>query len=232
MKFDKLSLHLRQLKATLKPMDTRQRLEHLWLYYKWVLFVLAIVICIVSIVITGISNRNKELLLVGEVVNVPLSADGYNLLSEDYFAYLGGRPGKQEVRVSTSVYAGVETDKEIAFGYSASMRVLSMATGGELDYLITDEVGLRHYLGQDIFLDLREVLAEEELAGISDRIVNLAPQGEEGTAAQFPVAIDLTGTAFAENYLLEESTVYLSFVVNTQNMDACRNFLQYLLAAE
>ena len=65
--------HWEKLKSELKDMTPKERLEHLWEYYKWVPAVLAGFILIVCTVVAAIISINTETILAGAIVNVPVS---------------------------------------------------------------------------------------------------------------------------------------------------------------
>ena len=52
--------HLHKIRDELAPMTPKQRWEHLWEYYKWVLGVLAGLVFIGAIIVTSVINNNTE----------------------------------------------------------------------------------------------------------------------------------------------------------------------------
>jgi len=76
----KLKQTFGELIEQLKPMSWKERFDHLWEYYKWVLAVAAVVIMLISIVCTSIYNKNVEVLFGGAVVNIHMSNEAREYL--------------------------------------------------------------------------------------------------------------------------------------------------------
>ena len=97
--------------------------------------------------------------------------------------------------------------------------VASMIAARTLDYIITDEPSLDHFIEQEVVLDLRLALSDEQLA-----------KYEVIERGGVPVAIRLNGTAFAENYPLTSDTGCVFLAASTEDYEKDVRFLEYLLA--
>jgi len=218
-----------KLKQTLAPMTMRQRLDHLWTYYKGVLGVMVFLGLFAHIVATGIINANMETLISGLFINVDISFEGSTYVTDDYFAKLEGVEGEQLVAVSYSYFGELTSTQEVEYSYNAAMKTIAMVTGEQLDYIVTDDVGLDFYIGYDFFMDLREFFTAEEMKQWESDVIYFEPVGEE----MYPVAIKLNDTAFAKKYLgANQKTCYLCFIANTPRPEQCRDFWEYLMACE
>lgn len=224
----RLNEHLQKLKKDLQPMSFREKLDHLWTYYKWVLGVLAIFIVLICIVSSSIANINCETLISGMVINTDISLDGDNYLTVDYFERLRGVEGKQEVELAHLNFMDPETTTDIEFTYSAIMRIVADISGQQLDYVITDAVGMETCMDHDALMDLREVLTAEELELLADDLIYLYYDEDQQTV---PVAVNLRNQAFSEHYIQSGSERYLAFIANTPRKEICRDFWEYLLEA-
>lgn len=216
MEENKLKTHLKKLKADLAPMSWRQRLEHLWTYYKWVLAVLVFLGFLLQIIITSATNANTEILISGIGINVPLTDQGITCLSDGYFEQLGGKKG-QAVQYIEEI---LDTDNQttaLEMGYTAVVKVSGLTSLGELDYLLMDTEALEYYSEGDLFMDLRQVFTDEELARL-----NVTAIGD------VPMLIDLSGTWFADNYITGEGPYYLAFIYNTTRTQQCYDLWLYL----
>ena len=222
-----LKERLKKLIETLKPMTPKQRLDHLWTYYKFVLLIVAIIAALISIVYTSVTNLNREVLISGVLVNADVDSDGHMFLSDGYFEKLGGVEGDQEVQLTTTVYMDITETNQIDYVYNAAMKVIAMTSTKELDYLLMDKRGMEFYMGQDIFMDLNEMFTQEELAQWKDDLIYMT---YEETGETIPVAINVQNTGFAENYLVSEDAHFIAFAANTLRKDTCRDFWDYLMA--
>ena len=213
----------------MKPMSFREKVDHLWTYYYWVLIVAAIIVTLCLIVHSSVTNLNREVLVAGALVNADVSVEGHDFLEERYFEKLGGQKGDQEVQITDITFEDPNTTLNIDQTYTATMRLVAMVSAKEVDYVIMDKIGLEFYLGHDLFMDLNELLSWEELEKWKDDLIYLT---YEDTGETIPVAINLKNTWFAKKYLRTEKDQYIGFAANTQRPDACKILWEYLKAGE
>ena len=158
-----LVAHLKKLEQNLAPMTWRQRFDHLWTYYKWVLAVLVFVGFILQVLITVLTAATTDVLLSGMGINVPLTEDGVTCLTDDYFEHLEGKRG-QTIRFTEEI---LDLDNE-AMGletkYATVVKVSGLIDTDSLDYLILDTEALEYYSEADLFMDLGQIFSEETLA--------------------------------------------------------------------
>ena len=224
-----LKEHFAKLRENLKPMTTAEKLDHLWSYYKYNVIVLVLVVSIVVMLLSGLINGGRRYLLYGGIINVSVSQEGRECISTEYFDQMGGQTYFKEVGLDSFFFEnpGEATDFEMTS--NAIMRLLAMVEGKMLDYVITDRVGLNVSLGNELFIDLRKVLSEEELAKWEGKIITMR---YEETDEEFPVALNIEDTAFAKKYVNSQNGCYLAFIGNTQRLEGCRAFYNYLMQLE
>lgn len=217
---------LKQLRETLKKMPPKKRIEHLWIYYKWVLGVLAFFALVAVIAVNGIQNINTEILLSGELVNVNIYEDGANYLTADYFEKLQGVKGKQRIDVIESFLGDLNNSEYAESNYYVVVRTVAAVAAQELDYMMMDERSLSRYLSEDLFIDLNELFTPQELEQMGDDLVYLR---YEETGIRIPVAINIKESGYAKKYIDSEKATYIAFIVNTTKPEACRAFWDYLM---
>lgn len=218
-----------KLRRDLKPMTFRQKIDHLWTYYYWVLVIAAIIAVIISIVATSVKNLNTDVLVAGVFINADVSLDGREFLEDQYFEKLGGIPDKQEIQITNVVFEDPFTTQEIEYTYNATLKVIAMLSAKTVDYMLMDELGMKYYLGQDVFLDLNELFPREELEKFKDDIIYMT---YEETGETIPVAINIRNTVFGQKYLNTDKTHYIGFAANTPRPDACRLLWEYMKAGQ
>lgn len=216
MEENRLKHHLKKLKADLAPMTWPQRLEHLWTYYKWVLAAVIAAAVLLNIVISSVISANTEILISGMAINAPVDEAGYDLLSEKYLAHLGGTK-RQAVQFSQDILDLESLSYGSETSYSAIVKISGMTSTGSLDYLILDAEALEYYATGELFLDLRQVFSQEELAQM-----NITSIGNT------PLLIDLSGTWFADNHITGEGPYYLAFIHTTTRTAQCHDLWHYL----
>lgn len=208
-----------------KGMTLTEKLEYLWEYYRWVLLVAAFAVIVASMVITGIVNTSGEVLYSGAAVNVQLSEEGSRYLKEDLAEHLGAeRNQKTELFVTT--FTDLQTTSDLEMSAASAMRVVLMITAEDYDYVIMDQVALDFYKNHPVFTSLDEMFSDEILSQWEDAIV----YHETEETGAYPVAIDITQTAFVQGCVAEGERVYIAFPGNTGRTEQNDDFLEYLTA--
>lgn len=210
----------------LKPMTPKQKLEHLWEYYKWVLGVLLAVACLVSIVVTGIINANMETLVEGITINCKIDDPGCIYLTDGYMAKRGGVPGEQQVGLAIRSLENPATSEDPEFNYSVYQSITAMIAASALDYLLVDQTAMELIIHPEVMLDLREIFTEEELQAMDDRVIKLV---NEETGEIVPMALDISDSEFYREYMSQQKgKAYLAFSVTTPRPETCRDIWEYI----
>ena len=220
MEENRLKAHLQKLKADLASMSWRERLEHLWTYYKWVVFAAIGVIIFLHMLLSALIAGNREVLISGIGINVPMTQEGITCLTDDYLTRLEGTK-RQTVQYLDEILDMDNPAIGQEASYSTIVKVSGLISTEGLDYLILDSKALEYYSAGDIFMDLRQLLPQEELAQL-----NILEIGG------VPMLIDLTGTWFAQTHITGPGPYYLGFAYNTPRAEACKELWQYLQSGE
>lgn len=207
-------------------MSLKQKIEHLWTYYKWVLAVAVGVIVLICVIVSSISNKSVTTLYGGTIINAELSAEGEAYLTDSWFEHLGGVDKKEKVELTTSYYNDLSATQDPEADAAAAMRVTAMVAAKELDYIIMDELSFDYYKKAAIFSSPMEMLSQEQIDQFSDKIVYYT---DEEDGASYPVAIDITDTAFVQNCLKASGNVYIAFCGNTGRTERNSAFFNYIL---
>lgn len=222
----RLKKHIQELGETLKPMTWKKRIDHLWTYYKSVLVVIIVIVTLIAIVVTGINNANRNILISGALVNTDTGVEGQAYLSEKYEQKWLAAGVEGDADITYVYFEDIETTNEVEFTYNAVTRIVAMTAAQELDYVIMNKLGLETYLGHDMFEDLSKILTAEELEQFADKLIYL---NYEETSETIPVAVDLQGTVFAERFVKTDVPHYLAFVANTLRPEGCRDLWEFIL---
>lgn len=213
------------IKDALAGRPLKDKIEYLWTYYKWVLLVIAAVVCLVCTIATSVRNKGVETIYSGALINVNLSEEGKAFLSDELFARLGGIEGKQMVELTETFFMNSETsDPEM--DSVASMRLVAAVIARELDYSIMNEVGYHHYKDQSVMISLEDALSPALLEQIRDDIVYYTDE-ENGTTC--PQTVNITQWPFVRDCMEAKGEVYLTFSNSAESMEQNGIFLSYLL---
>lgn len=196
----------------LSQMKFTEKLEYIWTYYKPVIFGIIGVIVLIFIIRNQIENsKYYDILSIG-VANSssmeslePLEAE----LKEEF-----GDPedNYQRVGIDTTFTFGMDMSNG---DYNTVMKFAAVTAAKELDLLICNEDVYEHYNDQEYFMDLTELLSEEEC-----QKYNIS-EGDTG--------LEITDLPrYQEMQLTSYEPVYLAVLVNAQNLDTTRAFINYL----
>ena len=200
-----------------KALSFQKKLEHIWLYYKWGIFVAVAVVCVLISIAGTVKENNRQTLISGIFINNSTSSQGYTHLKEGYWEYCGGN---QDQKVELITGRNIDFDAETLSQEDAAafMIVASMIAAESLDYIITDEASLDDFQEQEVVLDLRELLPKETLS----RWDTVEHDGAV-------LALRLENTAFAREYSLSAENSCILVASNARNRENILRFLDYLM---
>lgn len=221
---------LPQLKKDLAGMSWKQKLDHLWTYYKGSLVVVLLVVMLGSLVTTAVINKNTKTLMAGVSVNTNITDEALSYVKDEYLE-LVGTGGLENVRFSQIYMKDFNDPASYEESYYTLMSLIALAANGDLDYMLLDQIGLENLMNHGIYSDLREFFTEEEMEEMKDRLVWL-DKSEDGTEQLVPVALNVTGTMPFIEELGTSSQVYFAVATNTPRKEELRDFWEYLQAWE
>lgn len=217
--------HWEKLKRELKGMTLKQKLEHLWEYYKWVLGVALGAVIIICTIVSSIITLNRELLLSGAIINVDVTPDGYVMLQEGYFERLGGEKGKESVDLHNMQFRDPYTTTDQTYAMDVYEGVMALVAAKTLDYIMFDDLALSFFLDPELLLDLREIFTEEQLADMGSAVIWVQM---EDTGKRVPLAIDIRDTVFYREQVESDKNIYLSFGITSPRLETCLDFWNYI----
>lgn len=215
-----------KLLSDLKPMTAKQRAEHIWMYYKEYMLIAFIVLMMIVAIITSFVTASQETLASGIMVNIYIDQEGYNYLSTDYFERLGGEEGKEKVSLEYVYFGDLEDPTDTGDGISKVEAVAARVSGQMLDYMILDQYGMETFILYEVYMDLRDFFTQEEFAELEEAglLIYAQQEGEE----RWPIAVDISSTAFVQDNVNSEGKTYFALAGSTQRMDICRDVWQYI----
>lgn len=213
----------KNLIATLKPMTGKERLEHLWLYYKAWLLVVFFAIMFICLAVTMIQEQRKEVLVGGMMVNISISHEGMNYMTNDFAKDLGAKNKYQVADVDYTNFGDPWDPETGENSYYASLILPSRVSDGQLEYIILDKYAMEYYIAYDVYMDLREFFTEEELAAMDEAgLVIYARQEDQDQEDAWAVAIKITDLPFVKEHIAAEGDVYFALSGSSKKPDMCR----------
>lgn len=212
----------------LKPMTWKQRIDHIWTYYRAVFLFAAVAILLPVGLVISLTTK-KDVAFGGMAINVDMRKVGVTYLTDDWFDRIGGDPKKEVAELYANAFDPETGDLESTYG--VAMSTIARAESKTLDYIIVDQATMEFYIVQEIYMDLSNVFTAEELAAFGqDKVITVTP--EDQLEVRMPIAIDITDTAFAKDCLKAKGSIYLAFVGPEERSELYREFWDYLLAWE
>lgn len=217
--------YLQKVKSEFKGMTPRQKLEHFWEYYKWILGLLVALIALVCAIVSAVQSLNTTIRMAGALVNVEMTPDGFLLIQDDYGDRIGVQEDSEIITVHNMQFKDPYTTLDQTYALNIHESILGMVEGKSLDYILFDDVALPFFLDPEVLMDLREQFTTQELEDMGTSVIYL--QMAE-TGEKIPVAINIADTAFYSQHILSKGPIYLGFISNTPRTEICRDFWLYL----
>ncbi|MBQ9930189.1 MAG: hypothetical protein IJO72_05370 [Oscillospiraceae bacterium] len=222
--YEKVSWYQR-LKNDMKDMTFKEKVAHLWEYYKWFAIVtVALIVATVSVVCSVIEN-SKELAFGGATVNLSVSDEGTAYLKEGWFNALGGDAEKQKIELDMLFVPNLDmptTDTQSALANVT--KLTTMISASQIDYVLADAYSVHYLCSGGSFSPLDQVLPAELLAKFEGKLVELEDNGETCL-----IAIDISDLPFVKEHIISNDKTYIAFPGNTPRTQETVAFVEYLM---
>ena len=232
MKETRLYQRFAKLKADLLPMTWPKRIEHICTYYGYVIISVILVACVVGSLIINALGSNKQILMGGIYINVPMSDEGIAYIKTEYRNTINPTSKAEKVEVTPANITALTDAENADRNYYVLTQTIAMMTNQEVDYLIMDRTALEIYLSQEVFLDLNQVFTQEELFELGDKVITLSTTNDDGEIVHdaYPVAIEISHLQFIQDCTNSKKPVYIGFIANGVNSQRYHDFWEYLNA--
>lgn len=221
----KMSERWNKLMSDLKPMTWKQRIDHLWTYYKEWVWIAAVVIIVMIGIISSFIQAGKDVVVTGMLVNISITQEGHNYLQEDYFAHVGADEKNDIVRLEYTNFESLADPTNNENNYYSAMALIAEVSATTLDYIIQDELALEFYIYQDVYMDLEEFFTPEEIEALAGKLIYAE---EEDSDDPWLMAIDITDLPFVQDNITSDGKVYFSLSGSTTRPEACRDIWEYI----
>lgn len=212
-------------KPDFKAMSTKTKIGYVWDYYKWhIIGTIAAASFVISMVHHYVTYRDPLLNVIMINCNDSYSADssGFDEFQEIY----GYDP--EEYPISLASFFFAEGDDAAASSYTDYQALTTLIAAGDQDLFFGTGNVYSTYCEQGALLDLSTVLSPALLEEYEDCLIYSTAGGE---VDPYPCAIELT-----DNEWLRKNNYYdtcrFGIFYHNQNIDACREFAEFLLTYE
>lgn len=223
----------KKLRHDLKGMTFKEKIDHLWTYYRWVIIVIFMGCLLISLLTTTYINSHTHTLLAGLYINVDPDDTARQYLETDFQAkYTTG--AKWEDNLLKEILLEDKTKTQDLEGYTYTItNVHALFASQSLDYMLTDKTGLENVWptsqADEAFVDLREFFTEAEMKELTDAGKVLYMGGlEEGV----PLAVEVSHLPLIQEHFGTDELVFFTIITNSPRKDMVRTFWDYLNAWE
>ena len=232
-------------RAAFQNMTLLQKLDHIFTYYKSQIFLILLAFFILGNVVYRQMTKRETVLYAG-FLNIAIGEDLEQAFREDYLAFRGFNPKKQEVSLLLDLYLSEDASTENhEYAYASRMKLLGTVNAGQLDVVLMnreafDLLSRNQYLldlekalpgeAPDLYRQLSPYLTSNEVI-LSDNAIEYDLGEAENReivketavngidASQFP-RIEAAGFS---------GTVYLGVIANTRRLPEVTQYLEYLM---
>ena len=223
----------KKLRHDLKGMTFKEKIDHLWTYYRWVIIVIFMGCLLISLLTTTYINSHTHTLLAGLYINVDPDDTARQYLETDFQAkYTTG--AKWEDNLLKEILLEDKNKTQDLEGYTYTItNVHALFASQSLDYILADKTGLENVWptsqAEEAFVDLREFFTEAEMKELTDAGKVLYMGGlEEGV----PLAVEVSHLPLIQEHFGTDELVFFTIITNSPRKDMVRTFWDYLNAWE
>jgi len=207
--------------AKLKSLTFKEKLDHIWEYYKIPIVALVMVLALLGYIINAIVNPRPEIeLFVAWNSDLALT-ESLDNLSEMLVERLEFNPAEQDIIVSWFPVDSADPQMQMA----TIQRMMAMLTVGGIDLFVLGEEQLHRHANNGIVTPLEEVLGAIRAMSpiayelISERTVEITYEDFYGNTVENIMAIDISGTPMLRDIGFGELEFLISFAVNATFAD-------------
>ena len=239
----------REERENVKKKSFLERIKYFWYYYKWyVIACVAIVVVAINIIYAIVSQ--KETVFYAAFLNSQ-NISGDSQFQKGFEDYINLDRDKCVVYFDTSIIINENVTKEASF--AATQKLLVYTASSELDVIIGGSDIFSDYAYGEMFIDLREVLTEEQIKkyesnfyyidkAVIDALDEAYTTAQTDTIPEFadplkpeemkepiPVGIFVTDCSkLTDNYRFMGDYVVLGVIGNPVRLENTLEFIEYL----
>lgn len=225
---DKFSVRVKKERTKIKEMKgIKAKASYIWDYYKIPIIGTIIgIIAVVSLVRSIQANNYNTSLYVSYVNCISMDLrDDTKILDNTLTTWLG--IDGVDNRVSVDGYYQIDPDAYTEETYTSSQKLNVLIVAKSSDCYFGDDLFTKTWANAGYLLNLEEVLPEELLNKVKERLVYY-PDGETGE--EHAVGVDLAGLPFVTDLLVfgNEHPIF-SIVTNAPHLDNCITVLEHIM---
>ena len=235
-------------RKTMRNMTPKEKIGHIWHYYKWYFVALLLVILYIGSTICAYTTDSK-LLLNGIFLNVTDVGALHDIPGE-----FRPEDGEDTVYIDTLYFVSSPDAADASEVYETFQTLIAKAHAGDLDFIVADDETVNQLIYNEFFLDLTAFLTPEQLASCGGKLLYMDraflerisqldastdlsvpimypdPTDPESMEDPVPVLIDIRDSdLICALYPLDTGLHAFGLVTNGQHHDTALEFLDFLM---
>lgn len=209
----------------LKPMSWKQRIDHIFTYYKSIFLVAACLLIAISIGVNAINRNLNPPLYRGALIGVNMPEPAKTYLTDELQLFLDGANSKRDVILREIEFMDIMDDQSMSTNQAAYYQITTLVSGKELEYALMDKHAWGLLKDGFFFTDLQTLLPQDIFTQLAPYI-QWATNTETGVSVA--LAIDVSHLPLIKENTSGDTPVYLAFPGNTENNHFTQAFIQHL----
>lgn len=150
----------------IRKMPPKEKLLHIWHYYKWY-FAAALLVVIYIVSTISAYMETSGCVLNGYFLNVTGPAYTLTELSEEFHP----GDGDETVYIDTLFFTASPSKEDAADVYETFQNLIARAHAGDLDFIVTGEEAVNQLIYNEFYVDLSAYLTAEQLSAYEGRLL-------------------------------------------------------------
>ncbi len=210
-----------------KKLSFKQKLQHIWIYYKWHIIVPVALVAAVISVSSTIYENTKDSLLYAVFLNSQFDDETGDAIMNEYLDYADIELKHSRVTLDSSMH--IYRDKKGDTNSLASnQKLLAMYTTIEMDVLIGDKDNFVYYAAEGSFAPLSDVLSSELLTKYKDLLVET--EGTDGKSDVYGIDVSASPKLAEYKAYPDIDTLILAIPVTHMEDENIVTFIEFLLS--
>lgn len=209
----------------------RKKIQYIWEYYHILFFTIIICAALIGGVAMSVyKNIKYETIFYCTIVNNQLTEETHQALTQDFSDYIQLNPENQILTIDNSLVIDyTENSPQQENTYYSIEKLTALFASRTVDCFISDEVVTEAYATTAGFHDLTQILPQDLLDALSNRLVTfVAHENEDAPGIEGAYSIDITDTEFAKQYGIYLDHAYISIIVNSEHVDSAIAFIRFI----
>lgn len=206
-------------------MSWRERIDHIFTYYKPAMVGILAFLVVISLGVNAIQQKLNPPLYSGVLIGLSTNETTRSYLTEELKDYFAAPQSKRAVVLKEIPIANKEDPQSSIDNQNAYTQLAALVSGKDLEYALMDEDAWALLKAGYFFADLREFLSPEQIQQFSSQMQWVE---DRDTGASVPLGLEVSSLPGIQRIVSENTRVYLAFPANTENIPLNAEFLKYL----